>query len=228
MPTQLWEKQGEAMVHAKFMKQMNDTNTKVLHAGEKCPLTSFDDFVAKHGKQRGARAQTHCATQGASQPQSDSGPCSGSSSEDGNEDIAQVDEVSADGARDTDCCSQASSDDERSNDSKSVATAQGSLASTTATSIKKTGSTALLRKGSSSFSFSPVSTSKRAPSRIGSDDEGDWGSCTVIPLRKTNQPLWETNQLATRLNSQLAHAPTTCENQPTNWRRGRQIGGPSN
>ena len=109
MPTQLWEKQGEGMVHAKFMKQMNDTNTKVLHAGEKCPLTSLDDFVAKHGKQRVARAQTHCATQGASQPQSDSGSCSGSSSEDGNDDIAQVDEVSADGARDTDCCSQASS-----------------------------------------------------------------------------------------------------------------------
>ena len=63
MPTQLWKKQGEAMVHAKFMKQMKDTNSKVLHAGE-CPLTSFDDFVAKHGKQRSVRAKTHCATQG--------------------------------------------------------------------------------------------------------------------------------------------------------------------
>ena len=64
MPTQLWEKQGEAMVHAKFMKQMKDTSTKVLHAGEKCPLTSLDDFVATDGKQRAVRAKTHCATQG--------------------------------------------------------------------------------------------------------------------------------------------------------------------
>ena len=164
MPTQLWEKQGEAMVHAK------DTNTKVLHAGERCPLTSFDDFIAKHGKQR-SMAKTHCATQEASQPQRSSGSSSGCSSEDGNDDIAQVDELSADGAHDA----EASSDDECSNDSKSLASAQSSLSSTTAASMKNTESTAPLKSGSSSLSFSPASTSKRAPSRMGSDDEGDLG-----------------------------------------------------
>ena len=37
MPTQLLEKQGEAMVHAKFMKQMKDTNTKVLDGWREVP-----------------------------------------------------------------------------------------------------------------------------------------------------------------------------------------------
>ena len=78
MPTQLWEKQGEAKVHAKFMKQMKDTNTNVFHAGERCPLTSLDDSVAKHGTQRAVKAKTHCA-QGSWRPQSSAGSCSGSS-----------------------------------------------------------------------------------------------------------------------------------------------------
>ena len=74
-----------------------------------------------------------------------------SSSEDGNDDIVQVDEVSADGARDTDCCSQASNDDECGNGSKSLTSAQRSLTPTTAASIKNKESTASLKIGSSSL-----------------------------------------------------------------------------
>ena len=199
MPTQLWEKQGEAMVHAKYMRQMKDTNTKVLHAGEKCPLTSLDGFIAKYGKQRGVKAKTH----GAPRPQSSAGSGSGFSSEDGNDDIAQVDEVSADCARDTDCCSQASSDDKCSNDSKSLASAQRSLILTTAASIKNKESTASLQKGSSSLSFSLASTSKRAPSRMGSDDEGDLGSYTVIPLRKIQPFAWESQPTGDQLEQPI-------------------------
>ena len=40
------------------------------------------------------------------------------------------------------------------------------------------------------------------------------GSYTVMPLGKTNRSLGKANQLATRLNSELANAPTACENQP--------------
>ena len=125
-----------------------------------------------------------------------------------------MDEVSADGARDTDCCSQASSDDECSNDSKSLASAQRSFTATTAASIKNKESTASLKKGSSRIFFVHASTSLRAPSSMGSDDEGDMGSYTLIPLGKTNHSLVKANQLVTRLNSQLTHAPTACENQP--------------
>ena len=114
-----------------------------------------------------------------------------------------MDEVSAEGARDTDCCRQASSDDECSNDSKSLFSAQGSTTPTTAASIKNKESTAPLKKGSSSLSFSTASTSKRAPSRMGSDDDGDWGVLHCDAAWK-NQPFaWESQPTGDRLEQRI-------------------------